>query len=69
MLGLTKTAFAQRLPRSHLLLLPSPRPHTKRWVFPRLLKATGLAGDLLGLELAIEGFEDPVLEDVAVARL
>jgi hypothetical protein len=29
----------------------------------------GLAGDLLGLELAIEGFEDPVLEDVAIARL
>jgi hypothetical protein len=24
---------------------------------------------LLGLELAIEGFEDPVLEDVAIARL
>jgi len=28
-----------------------------------------LAGDLLGFELAIEGFEDPVLEDFAVAGL
>jgi hypothetical protein len=28
-----------------------------------------LAKDLLGFELAVEGFEDPVLEDVAVARL
>ena len=26
-----------------------------------------LAGDLLGLELAVEGFENPVLEDVAIA--
>jgi hypothetical protein len=30
---------------------------------------TGLAGNLLGFELAIEGFEDPVLEDVAEAGL
>ena len=29
----------------------------------------GLAGDLLGLELAIEGFEDPSLEDFAVPGL
>jgi hypothetical protein len=28
-----------------------------------------LAGDLLGFELAVEGLEDPVLEDFAVARL
>ena len=28
-----------------------------------------LAGDLLGFELAVEGFENPVLEGVAVARL
>jgi hypothetical protein len=28
-----------------------------------------LAGDLLGFELAIEGFEDPVLEDFARAGL
>lgn len=28
-----------------------------------------LAGDLLGFELAVEGFEDPVLEDVAIAGL
>ena len=28
-----------------------------------------LAGNLLGFELAFEGFEDPVLEDVAVAGL
>jgi len=28
-----------------------------------------LAGDLLGFELAIEGFEDPILEDVAVVGL
>jgi len=28
-----------------------------------------LAGDLLGLELAVEGFENPGLEDVAVAWL
>ena len=27
-----------------------------------------LTGDLLGLELAVEGFQDPVLEDVAIAR-
>lgn len=32
-------------------------------------KGIGLAGDLLGLELAVEGFEDPVLEEVAVAGL
>src|SRR6267378_3601659 len=29
----------------------------------------GLAGNLLGFELAVEGFDDPVLEDVAVAGL
>ncbi len=29
----------------------------------------GLAGDLLGFELAIEGFDDPVLENVAIAGL
>ena len=28
-----------------------------------------LGGDLLGLELAVQGFEDPVLEDFAVAGL
>ena len=28
-----------------------------------------LAGDLLGLELAVEGFEDPVLENVTIAGL
>ena len=27
-----------------------------------------LTGDLLGFELAVEGFDDPVLEGVAVAR-
>jgi hypothetical protein len=32
-------------------------------------KEIGLAGDLLGFELAVEGFEDPVLEDFAVAGL
>ena len=31
--------------------------------------AGGLAGDLLGLKLAVEGFENPVLEDVAIAGL
>jgi hypothetical protein len=30
-------------------------------------KDTALAGDLLGFELAVEGFEDPVLEDFAMA--
>ena len=29
----------------------------------------GLPRDLLGLKLAVEGFEDPVLEDVAIAGL
>lgn len=33
------------------------------------LEIAGLAGNLLGFELAIEGFEDPVLEDVAEAGL
>jgi hypothetical protein len=31
------------------------------------LRFAGLAGDLLGFELAVEGFEDPGLEDFAVA--
>ena len=29
----------------------------------------GLAGNLLGFELAVEGFKDPVLEDIAEAGL
>lgn len=31
--------------------------------------AARLPGDLLGFELAVEGFEDPVLEDFAIAGL
>lgn len=33
------------------------------------MRGSELAGDLLGLELAVEGFENPVLEDVAIAGL
>ena len=32
-------------------------------------KGIELAGDLLGFELAVKGFEDPVLEDIAIAGL
>jgi hypothetical protein len=35
----------------------------------RWLGEIGLAGNLLGFELAVEGLEDPVLEDVSVAGL
>ncbi len=33
----------------------------------RMRIGDSLGGDLLGLELAVEGFENPVLEDVAIA--
>lgn len=33
------------------------------------MRGLGSAGDLLGLELAVEGFENPILEDVAIAGL